>query len=109
MNASERREIIRGRADAHPEGQPAHRFTQGFTKADALQFWVDAQALGLVTVGKTDRGARLMGYPPEHHPTNAQLARVLGLEDLSVADPPEEHHGQHLQGCVACYLETETR
>lgn len=54
-----RRNAILTRALNAPEGLPPHRFTAGMSKADALQFWVDAKALNLMVVGKTERGAKL--------------------------------------------------
>lgn len=54
-----RRATIMRRALHHPEGLPPHRYTKGMMKADALQFWVDARALGLISVGQTPRGAKL--------------------------------------------------
>lgn len=56
------------RALHHPEGLPPHRYTQGMMKADALQFWVDAKALGLITVGQTPRGAKLFALPSYEAP-----------------------------------------
>jgi hypothetical protein len=58
-----RRDTIMHRALHNPDGLPPWKFTQGMTKADALQFWVDAHALGLVRVGTTTRGAKLYALP----------------------------------------------
>lgn len=58
-----RRSVLRARAVAHPEGMPPYKYTGGFTKDDALMFWTDAKALGLVVIGKTPRGASLYALP----------------------------------------------
>lgn len=57
----DRRAIIMTRALNNPEGLTPYAFTKGMTKADALMFWTDAKALGLITLGKSDRGARTFG------------------------------------------------
>ena len=58
-----RRAVITTRALHTPEGASPYEYTKGMTKADALQFWVDAKALGMVGVGKSKRGARLFALP----------------------------------------------
>lgn len=58
-----RRSTIRHRAFANPAGLTQYEFTQGFTKDNALQFWNDAKALGLVVVGTSPRGAKLLAFP----------------------------------------------
>lgn len=52
-----------------PGGLPPHRYTQGMAKADALQFWVDARALGMISVGLTKRGAKLFALPSYEAPS----------------------------------------
>lgn len=63
MTPAERRSILADRAAAHPDGLPTWKLTHGFPKVDALQFWNDAAALGLVKVGETERGARTFAFP----------------------------------------------
>lgn len=63
MTPDERRPIILARARANPLGLTPYRFTKGMTKLDALQFWNDAKALGLVTVGISPRGAKMLALP----------------------------------------------
>lgn len=63
MTPGERRPIILARAKASPDGLTPYRYTRGFTKLDALQFWNDAKALGLVVVGTSPRGAKLLALP----------------------------------------------
>lgn len=63
MTPDERRPIILARARANPDGLTPYKFTKGMTKADALQFWNDAKALGLVVVGKSPRGAKILALP----------------------------------------------
>lgn len=60
-----RRAVIITRALNNPEGLTAYAYTKGMTKADALQFWNDAKALGLVTLGWSPRGARTLGLRSE--------------------------------------------
>lgn len=69
-----RRSKLRARAILHPEGLPPHKFTAGFTKADALMFWTDAKAVGLVRVGITPRGARLFAFPSGSIEPNRETA-----------------------------------
>ena len=59
-----RRSILKSRALANPEGLTPYAFTKGFYRDDALQFWQDAKALGLVVVGRSPRGAKLLALPP---------------------------------------------
>lgn len=55
------------RALHNPEGLTTREFTAGMPKADALQFWVDAKALGFRVVGVrddgTDLGVKLWALP----------------------------------------------
>jgi len=48
-----------------PEGLTPYQFTRGMTKDDSLAFWVDAKALGLVVVGKSRHGAKVLALPSE--------------------------------------------
>lgn len=59
-----RRSILKSRALANPEGLTPYAFTKGFYRDDALRFWQDAKALGLVVVGRSPRGAKLLALPP---------------------------------------------
>lgn len=52
-----RRVTIQVRALHNPGGLTPYEYTKGMTKADSLAFWVDAKALGLITVGMSSRGA----------------------------------------------------
>lgn len=63
MQINSRRAVLMTRAMHHPEGLSSYEFTRGMTKADSLQFWVDAKALGFVGVGQTIRGARKFALP----------------------------------------------
>lgn len=65
MYAEERQSVLRNRARRNPDGLTPYRYTQGFTKADALQFWVDAKTIGLVVVGRSPRGAKVLALPAE--------------------------------------------
>ncbi len=58
-----RRATILHRALHNPAGLTPYAYTKGMTKADALQFWVDAKALGLIVVGRSERGAKLLALP----------------------------------------------
>lgn len=60
-----RRAVLMTRAIHAPEGLTPYQFTRGMTKPDSLQFWVDAKALGLIVVGKSPRGAKLLALPSE--------------------------------------------
>lgn len=63
-----RRAVLLTRALHHPEGLSPYEFTRGMTKADALMFWTDAKALGLITVGRSKRGARTFALPSYEAP-----------------------------------------
>jgi len=56
-----RRAVLMTRALHNPEGLTPYAFTKGMTKADALMFWTDAKALGFITLGNSERGARTFG------------------------------------------------
>lgn len=58
-----RRSVLLHRALHAPQGLTPYEFTRGMTKADALMFWTDARALGLITVGQSRRGARMFALP----------------------------------------------
>lgn len=59
----DRRAVLTVRALNNPEGATPYEFTKGMLKADALQFWVDAKALGFVGVGQNKRGTKLFALP----------------------------------------------
>ena len=61
MTPAKRQRILRRRARQAPGTR--YMLTKGFTKTDALQFWNDARAIGLVAVGVSPRGGKLFGYP----------------------------------------------
>jgi len=63
MTENERRSLIMTRALHAPDGLTPYVFTRGMSKADALQFWNDAKALGLRVVGKSARGAKVLALP----------------------------------------------
>ena len=63
-----RRAVIMTRALHNPHGASPYEYTRGMSKEDALQFWVDARALGLVTVGHSKRGAKLLSLPSYEAP-----------------------------------------
>jgi len=65
MTPEERRPIIYARARANPLGLTPYRFTKGMMKSDALAFWTDAKALGLIVVGTSPRGAKLLALDTE--------------------------------------------
>ena len=58
-----RRAVLLTRALHAPEGLTPYEFTRGFSKSDALAFWADAKALGLIGVGKSKRGSRKFALP----------------------------------------------
>lgn len=58
-----RRAVLLTRALHAPLGLTPYEFTKGFTKDDALAFWTDARALGLISVGQSRRGAKLFALP----------------------------------------------
>lgn len=58
-----RRAVLMTRALHAPDGLTPYEFTRGFAKADALMFWADAKAIGLVGVGRSKRGARRFALP----------------------------------------------
>lgn len=62
---TQRRATILYRALHHPEGLTQYAYTRGMSKDDALQFWNDAKALGLVRLGTSSRGARTFGLRSE--------------------------------------------
>lgn len=63
-----RRAVLLTRALHAPEGLTHYEFTRGMTKADSLAFWVDARALGLIVVGQSRRGAKLLALPSYEAP-----------------------------------------
>lgn len=63
-----RRSVLLHRALHNPQGITPYEFTRGFTKEDALMFWTDARALGLVGVGRSKRGGRLFALPSYEAP-----------------------------------------
>lgn len=60
-----RRRTILSRAMANPSGLTPSGYTKGFYKSDALAFWKDAKALGLVVVGRSPRGAKVLALSEE--------------------------------------------
>lgn len=60
-----RRNVLLTRALHNPEGLTKYEFTKGFTKADAIRFWVDAGALGFVRLGVNSRGTAMYGLRSE--------------------------------------------
>lgn len=60
-----RRAVILTRALHAPQGLTPYAYTRGMSKADALMFWTDAKALGLVRLGTSERGARTFGLRSE--------------------------------------------
>lgn len=66
--AFRRQAIILTRALHAPEGLTQYEFTKGFGKVDALRFWSDAKLLGLIVVGQSRRGAKLLALPSYEAP-----------------------------------------
>lgn len=60
-----RRAVLMTRALHNPEGLTPYQFTRGMSKNDSLAFWVDAKALGLVSVGTNSRGTKMFALPSE--------------------------------------------
>jgi hypothetical protein len=66
VNAAELRQAaILKLARATTDGLTAYSYTRGFPKYDAMQFWNDAKALGLVRNGNTPRGTARYKLPDD--------------------------------------------
>lgn len=63
-----RRSVILTRALHNPGGATPYEYTKGMLKDDALAFWNDAKALGLIVVGQSKRGAKLLALPSYETP-----------------------------------------
>lgn len=63
-----RRAVLMTRALHAPAGLTPYDYTRGMTKADSLAFWTDARALGLIVVGQSRRGAKLLALPSYEAP-----------------------------------------
>lgn len=61
--AFRRRMVILHRALHAPHGLTPYGYTRGMSQRDALQFWNDARALKLVTVGRSSHGVKLLALP----------------------------------------------
>ena len=76
-HAFHRRNLIMHRALHAPEGLTQRKFAAGMEKADALLFWVDVKALGMIVVGKTRAGAKLYALPSVEVSATAPSADLL--------------------------------
>lgn len=73
MNAAELRQAsIKALAEQTTDGLTAYSYTRGFGKYDAMQFWNDAKALGLVRNGNNSRGTARYKLPTPAKPETAR-------------------------------------
>lgn len=89
MNQRTRTALLMTRALHAPAGLTYYEFTKGFPKLDAEQFWVDAKAIGLRSIGRSRLGDLLLALP-------SKPARVVE------ADPKIEHYHQTREGGLGC-------
>lgn len=65
IHTNSRRAVLMTRALHAPGGLTAYEFTKGMGKDDSMRFWQDAKALHFVTLGKNERGTKLLGLRSE--------------------------------------------
>lgn len=86
---AKRRAELMTRALHAPAGLTYYEFTRGFPKAEAEQFWVDAKAIGLYSIGRSRLGDLLLALP-------SKPARVVE------SDPAITHYHQTREGGLGC-------
>ena len=88
MTAAETRQAsIKALAKQTTDGLTAYAYTRGFGKYDAMQFWNDAKAIGLVRNGNTPRGT----------------ARYVLPVDPAASDIPDDIEVS-VYSCAACII-----